>query len=78
MKKLNVDSDSDSDDSRTADSNPVERELIIDSFSHEDIAYRVRVIDNEPVECSCPHYQYRLADDPLAECKHMARASIVL
>ncbi len=54
--------------------NRVVRKVTVESFSDDDFGYVVKIIDNRPTECSCPHYQYRLKGKYGAECKHMERA----
>jgi hypothetical protein len=42
-----------------------------------DIKYVLTFVGDEPVSCTCPHFNFR-ADGGAFECKHMRRAANVL
>lgn len=38
------------------------------------LTYVVTFVGNEPVACTCPHYNFRSAEDTGFSCKHMRSA----
>lgn len=45
----------------------------VSSETNSDVKYVLTFVGNEPVACTCPHFNYR-ADGPAFSCKHMRRA----